>query len=139
MTHPDRIDFQTFQRARTPNSFLMAPEGLCKSSKIDAVAPVYPVLPVKLRQALLQIAIAKPRLSHRFKDDTGLYDDFVVRSALFQFPDLISIQFLDVKGQRSTLAVYSRSVYGRSDLGVNRARITAWLRELNASIGPISS
>ena len=28
----------------------------------------------------------------------------------------------------SSLAIYSRSVYGRSDLGVNKARIEDWLK-----------
>ena len=39
---------------------------------------------------------------------------------------------------KSTLAVYSRSVYGRSDLGVNRARIMAWVREVQETIKPVS-
>ncbi|MCB1632914.1 MAG: DUF1499 domain-containing protein [Pseudomonadales bacterium] len=31
---------------------------------------------------------------------------------------------------RSTLIIYSRSVYGYSDLGVNKARVNRWLAEL---------
>jgi hypothetical protein len=30
--------------------------------------------------------------------------------------------------------LWSRSVYGRSDLGVNRARLTAWLAALDAAL-----
>jgi uncharacterized protein (DUF1499 family) len=130
MTNASRIDFPTFKRARTPNTFLIAPEGLCKNAKTDVVSPVYAVSASALRQALLRVVIPKPRLSHSFKDDAALYDDFIVRSALFRF--------LDIKGGRSTYAIYSRSVYGRSDLGVNRARTMAWIKELNASIAPIS-
>ena len=63
----------------------------------------------------------------RWRTRRGFYDDFVVRSALFGFPDLVSVKFLDLKGGKATLALYSRSVYGRSDLGVNRARSLAWL------------
>ncbi len=33
---------------------------------------------------------------------------------------------------RSTLAIYSRSVYGRSDFGANEGRITDWLARLSA-------
>jgi uncharacterized protein (DUF1499 family) len=62
-----------------------------------------------------------------------------MRSLLFRFPDLISALFLDEKGGKSTIAVYSRSVYGHSDLGVNRARIMGWITELNSAIAPISA
>ena len=139
MDPTNRIDFATLKRARTPNTFLMAPEGLCKQSKIDVEAPVFASSPTKLRQEFLRLAIAKPRVTHLFKDDVGLYDDFLVRSALFGFPDLISVRFLDAQGGKSRIAVYSRSVYGRSDLGVNRARISSWIGELKALISPISS
>lgn len=133
-----RIDFATLTRPGKPNTFLLAPEGLCKHAKIDKIAPVYPVAAAKLRQELLAVAIAQPRVSHIFADEAGLYDDFVARSAVFHFPDHVSMQFLDAKGGKSTLAVYSRSVYGRSDLGVNKARILSWLADVNSVIKPQS-
>jgi uncharacterized protein (DUF1499 family) len=58
----------------------------------------------------------------------------VARSALFGFPDLIAARFFDVEDRGSTLAVYSRSVLGHSDLGVNRRRILSWIRELEADL-----
>jgi uncharacterized protein (DUF1499 family) len=134
-----RIDFATLTRPRTPNTFLLAPEGLCKQAKVDKTAPVYPVPAAKLRQELLGVVIALPRVSHTLADEAGLYDDFVVRSALFGFPDLVSVKFLDLKGGKATLAIYSRSVYGRSDLGVNRARSLAWLAAVNGVIKPQSA
>ena len=139
MSKIQRIDFPTLERARTPNTFLMAPDGLCKNAKVDVKSPVYAVPAAKLRQEFLRVAIAQPRVSHSFRDDAGLYDDFVVRSFLLRFPDLVAVRFLDAKAGNSTFAIYSRSVYGRSDLGVNRARTMAWLRELNRAIEPISS
>ena len=138
MPTPERIDFVTLTKPRTPNTFLMAPEGLCKNAKIDAVAPAYGVAAAKLRQEFLRVAIAQPRVAHTFADEMGLYDDFVARSLVFRFPDLISVKFLDVKGG-ATLALYSRSVYGRSDLGVNRARTLAWLTQVNAVVKPLGA
>ena len=139
MSQIQRTDFAALQRPNKPNTFLMAPEGLCKQAKVDEASSHYGVPATKLRQEFLRIVIAKPRLSHSFRDDAGLYDDFVVRSLLFRFPDLISAQFLDEKGGKSTLAVYSRSVYGHSDLGVNRARTMGWITELNSAIAPVSA
>lgn len=139
MSQVIRTDFATLKRPAKPNTFLIAPEGLCQAAKVDVVAPRYGVPAARLRQAFLQIVIAKPRISHSFRDDGALYDDFVVRSLLFRFPDLVSVLFQDEKGGKSTLAIYSRSVYGHSDLGVNRARTMGWIRDLNAVFEPISS
>lgn len=133
------IDFETLKRPRTPNTFLLAPAGLCKNAKIDVEAPVYGVTAAKLRQEFLAIVIAQPRTAHVLADEPGLYDDFVVRSALFRFPDLVSVRFLPGKSKTSTLALYSRSVYGRSDLGVNRRRSLAWLAELGLAVKPVKA
>ena len=34
---------------------------------------------------------------------------------------------------QSTLSIYSRSIYGLNDLGVNRARVETWLAALRAT------
>jgi uncharacterized protein (DUF1499 family) len=136
---PERTDFATLKRPGTPNTYLIAPEGLCRQAKIDAVAPVFDVPAVRLRQELLSIVIAEPRSSHTLADEQALYDDFVVRSAVFRFPDLISVKFLDAKGGKSTLVLYSRSVYGRWDLGVNRMRAQGWLKQLAAAVKPVKA
>lgn len=136
MATQQRIDFATLKRPRTPNTFLLAPEGLCREAKIDEKAPVYPVSAAKLRQEFLNVAIAQPRVSHTFGDEAGLYDELVSRSAVFHFPDLVSVKFLDLKGGRSTLALYARAVYGRSDLGINRVRSMRWIAKVNEVIKP---
>ena len=58
----------------------------------------------------------------------------MVRSAVFNFPDLVTAQTNDVGPDSSTLVLYSRSVYGYSDLGVNRQRLNAWLAALQSKI-----
>jgi uncharacterized protein (DUF1499 family) len=131
---PDRVDFATVKSPRTPNTYLTAPDGLCRNARIDAAAPIFDAPAARLRQEFLSMVVAEPRCSHSLADEQALYDDFVIRSAIFGFPDLISVQFLDLKGNRSTLALYSRSVYGRWDLGVNRTRAEGWLQRLAATI-----
>jgi hypothetical protein len=50
---------------------------------------------------------------------------YVVRSRLFGFPDYVTA------AQRgSDLAVHSRLRYGQSDMGVNKARMEAWLARM---------
>lgn len=58
----------------------------------------------------------------------------MVRSAIFNFPDLVTAQIIDAGQDRSTLVLYSRSVYGYSDLGANRRRLNTWLAALQTKI-----
>jgi uncharacterized protein (DUF1499 family) len=134
----ERIDFPTLVRASKPNTFLLAPEGLCGNAKPDVISRQYETSAAQLRQAFLRVALSKPRVSHTLKDDVALYDNLVARSALFRFPDLIALRCLDLGKGRSSLAVYARSVYGHSDLGVNRARTMAWVREVEETFKPVS-
>ena len=129
-----RIDFVELVRPRSPNTFLLAPSGFCRRASIDVPSPSYALPAANVRQAFLRVALAKPRVSHVLKDDVALYDNLVARSAMFGFPDLIAARFVDAEDGRSTLAVYSRSVVGHSDLGVNRRRILSWIRELEAGL-----
>ena len=73
----------------------------------------------------------------------ALYPDqrqvhYVARSALLNFPDLITVAVKPVQAGTSTVVLYSRSVYGRSDLGANRRRVEAWLGALQAKLPPSS-
>lgn len=52
---------------------------------------------------------------------------FIVRSRVVGFPDYVTIQFDGVQ-----IKVFSRLRYGRSDFGVNAARIDGWLDALKA-------
>ncbi len=50
---------------------------------------------------------------------------YITRSRIMGFPD-----YTTVRQEGDTLIVYARLRFGRSDLGVNRARIDGWLAEL---------
>ena len=50
---------------------------------------------------------------------------YVTRSAAFGFPD-----YTTVAQRGEDLALYARSRYGKSDMGVNKARVDRWLGAL---------
>lgn len=54
---------------------------------------------------------------------------YVTRSRVMGFPDYSTISVGDAEGRRY-LEINSRLRFGRSDLGVNRARIKGWLDAL---------
>ncbi len=58
---------------------------------------------------------------------------YVVRSAVLNFPDLVTVQAEAAAPGQSTLVIWSRSDNGRSYFGVNRDRTTAWLAALQQS------
>ena len=82
--------------------------------------------PRQLYETLRRVALAQPRTFAHAAYDERLQAHFVARSRVFNFPDLIAVQVTPESG----LILWSRSVYGRGDFGVNRKRLQAWLAAL---------
>lgn len=128
------VDFASLQRGPTPNQYLLCPADLC-ATETDGAAPVFAVTAERL-QGLWELMIAEePRVQEVGRELATMAVDYVQRSRLLRFPDLITVRFLPVDDTHATLAVYSRSIYGRGDMDVNRARIEDWLAKLKARVG----
>lgn len=125
---PPPIDMATLTRPATPNTALAAPAGFRPAP--DIVTRRYPMPPQQLYEAVRRVALAQPRTYAHVAYDERLQAHFVARSAVFNFPDLIAVQVTPDSG----LILWSRSVYGHSDLGVNRQRLLAWLAALDAAL-----
>lgn len=50
-----------------------------------------------------------------------------------RYPDTIDGEVFAVGEGKSSLAIYSRSLVGNGDFGVNRARLVRWFAALNQS------
>jgi uncharacterized protein (DUF1499 family) len=123
------VDFETFQRGTRPNTALACPVGFCRNATADFDPGVYPGSDEELRQRFTEFVLAQPRVVPVYRHaQPGLptQDRYVQRSALMQYPDTIDVRFIALSETTSTLAVYSRSQIGHSDLGVNLARIKLW-------------
>jgi uncharacterized protein (DUF1499 family) len=117
-----------------PNQFLVCPEGYCLRAEPHLISPVYDASIDDVRQAWDSVVAAAPRTKRMgvFADGFQVVD--VQRSAILRFPDVVTTQFIRTGDNGVMLAVYSRSVYGKSDFGVNEKRITAWLQELAVAL-----
>jgi uncharacterized protein (DUF1499 family) len=124
----ETVDFEDLGLTDKPNQFLMCPPGVCNR---HADSPVFDVSVDQLRERWRDVAAAQPGLELLAED--GQQFDYIQRSARLRFPDIISVRFISVSPSQSTLALYSRSVYGKSDFGVNRKRIEAWLLAIGGS------
>lgn len=125
---PPPVDMGRLVRPSTPNTALAAPAGFTPAP--DIATRRYDVPAAALYRAVRQVAAAQSRTFLQVAYDDRLQAHYVARSAMLNFPDLIAVQV----NPDGTLVLWSRSVYGRSDLGVNRRRLTRWLGALDAAL-----
>lgn len=125
------IDFHALAKSGLPNEYLVTPRGYCPGPA-DAESPVFDLPAAQLAEAV-EAALAREPRTRLLRADRGI-GQFVYqqRSLLFHFPDVVRIQLVPIGESRSTLAIHSRSIYGRNDLGVNRRRVRRWLQAIVA-------
>jgi uncharacterized protein (DUF1499 family) len=123
------VDFATLKRRTTPNDSLACSRGLCPRATPDIEPPVYPLAAERLRAIAREAILAEPDVMLVQSD--GLQDRYVVRTRLLRFPDTVDVKVVDVAENRSTLALYSRSQVGRSDLGTNGRRLGRWVARIS--------
>lgn len=129
---PPPMDALAIVRPASPNTALAGPQSLKPIP--DIFIPPYHMPPDRLFALIQSVAAAQPRTY-----EAAIYPDrsqahYVARSELFNFPDLIMVQVLPDGADSSDLILWSRSVYGESDLGVNRKRLTTWIAALQAKL-----
>jgi hypothetical protein len=128
---PTPMDMTRIERPATPNTFLLGPAGM--SPKPDLVTEGLTLPAAALYEMARTLFAKQPRtyIAAEFPDRLQVH--YVVRSALMNYPDLVTVQVNSGGADRSELVIWSRSVYGRSDFGVNRERTKAWLAALQQS------
>lgn len=119
-------------RPSTPNTALAAPAGFKPAP--DIVTPAYNIAADKLLALIQDVAASQPRVYPAANYANQLQVHYVARSPVFNFPDLVMVQVVRTGSGSSNLVIYSRSVYGQSDLGVNRKRLDTWLAALNTKL-----
>lgn len=107
-----------------PDRWHVLPEGLSPGDGASQAVRVIEGGPDRLA-ALDEIARAHPRTERLAGSvDEGMVT-YVTRSAVFGFPDYTTIGLRD--GQ---IVLFARLRFGKSDLGVNAARLDGWLAQL---------
>lgn len=126
---PEFVALSTLERPTSPNTYLVCPAEHTTAT-VDREPPAYNVSRDQLETAWLQALADEPRLTRRASDASAHRHLFVQRTPVFRFPDVIQIAFIEVGSGGATLCIYSRSVYGYSDLGKNRERVEDWLARI---------
>lgn len=136
-------DFGDLSSRPGSNSDLVAPPGVAegvsppkrRSTKVFAGVSV-----AEVRDAFFRVARTKGRVTLvRAPDGDGEEGGedqvwwLVQRTKTFFFPDLISVAFVPTPGGVGVV-MYSKSVYGQSDLGVNAKRVDEWMGEVEETL-----
>lgn len=120
------------RRPASPNTCLAGPAGFTPTP--DLQTRRFDVAPERLLAIMRDILSMQPRTDALAVDPGRLRADYVVRSRVFGFPDVVLVQVLPVNAGQSELVLYSYSLKGHYDFGVNRNRITALLTALDAEL-----
>mmetsp|Transcript_14402 Transcript_14402/g.29467 ORF Transcript_14402/g.29467 Transcript_14402/m.29467 type:complete len:247 (-) Transcript_14402:351-1091(-) len=118
------------------NTALIAPQGFtpCVPGPSE-ISPIFPSLTVKeLERRFLSMVLKEPRITRAHQVPFSHRYTFVQRSLVMQYPDVVFVEFVPLEdGKSSTIAIYSTSLVGQGDLGVNLKRIKSWLQKLQES------
>lgn len=133
------VDFRTLARPATPNTYLVAPPGLCEQAVPDEASPV---LPVSARGGYARLMDRlKTGGGWQLKEASpeGLHIAFIAVTPLLRFRDDVDVRFIPPGPEAGDgeigagVAIYSRSRVGYSDLGKNRQRVRQLLNFLQAA------
>lgn len=123
------VEFDRLELPASPNTCLAGPAEYAGPKHLTT--PPFAVPPATLWARLLAVAAAQPRTWRLGEWPEPLQAEWVERTPLMNYPDLISAEIRPA-AQGSALLLYSRSLFGWSDLGVNKARVERWLRALTS-------
>jgi uncharacterized protein (DUF1499 family) len=134
------VDFAHLPLVPKPNQAIVAPSTMV----IETAKPVAPPIPSpvfaqsaeQVRDTLLQVVAAEPHTEVLFKSDDGMKLTFLQITPLMRYPDFVSVELLQRDDGYSEIAMYSRSVYGYGDIGVNGKRVERWLAKVNETLPP---
>jgi uncharacterized protein (DUF1499 family) len=111
------------------NGFLACPPGYCAVPQAGA-SPIFDMPWERLRDYWDEMIGEQPRVARVVAEPERQRFVYIQHSALLRFPDIVIAEFVTIAPGRSSIAIYSRSRYGKYDFGVNRERVKSWLKAL---------
>lgn len=127
------VDFALLVKKPSPNQFLVCNGEYCPAQPADREAQIYEV-PVEQLERAFWTMLAKQERVEQLESPVAGQHDVVQFSRLMRYPDTVTIKFIPLGPERSTLLLYSRSHYGYGDMGVNQARVESWLAALDQEL-----
>ena len=127
------IEIAKVKKTPKPNQYLICPDGYCEEIA-DQTAQVFNTSVEKLRDVLSELEDADSNLSKVNSDADDLRQKYIWRSPFWRFPNLISVELIQLDNERSTIAIYAQAQLGQSDLGANKAFVDELLVKISSKI-----
>ncbi len=121
------VDPRAAAKPDSPNSWLIRSVGG------DAPAPEFAISPAELAEVVDAVILAQPRTQRLAGSVEDGHVTYVTRTQWMGYPDYVSVRVY-ATATGSSLAVFSRSRFGQSDLGVNRKRLEEWMAAIDAAV-----
>jgi uncharacterized protein (DUF1499 family) len=121
----EAIDIRQLRDPIPGNAFLACPPDYCQA--MAAPSPIFSLPAARLVQLWTQMMTGEPRIVIVTDEPQQHRLVIIQRTPLLRFPDIVTVEFVAIDDNRSSLAVYSRARYGSGDFGTNRRRVLAWL------------
>lgn len=116
------------------NEYIVAPRGYCKYARV-VESPKYKISAEKLYEIVDKTIRKQLFITFVKADKDTLRLEYVQRTPIFQFPDVITIQAIPDNGDKdSTIAIHSYSIYGGGDLGTNKKRVKSFLVDIQKAV-----
>jgi hypothetical protein len=125
------IDFPTLRLPSSPNAHLAAPPGA--TNERHETIPLLPVSADAAWEVLRRLGDGMERVWKMAEWPERRQAQWVARTRWMNYPDLINGAVVELPGGAG-LFLYSRSLVGYSDLGVNKARIADWRAAFDAAL-----
>lgn len=122
------VDVASVVKPASPNAWLVRDGGDAPALRLD-------LPPAAALARLRAVALAWPRTAVLAEDavedgaEDGARATFITRTALVGWPDYTTVQVAPI-ATGSVVMIFARSRFGYSDLGVNEARVRAWIAAL---------
>jgi len=129
----DYINFKTLKRPPKPNTCLVAPDDYCLAADPDFAPPTRNTSAPDLFSKLSEMIAAQKPFSRVESDANKLRLKFIATTGLLRFKDDVDIEIIPVDDDHATLAIYSRSRVGYSDLGANQKRVSKLISDLTTN------
>lgn len=119
-----------------PNWYRLVPADaqVDRDPKRDGDAPVYTQSADEVARAFDTLVQSENSVEVLAGTAGDGFVTYIQRSTLFGFPDYMSVKFINLPDGGSTIAIFARARYGRSDLDVNEKRVTRWIAGTTAAL-----
>ncbi|WP_419906180.1 DUF1499 domain-containing protein [Hoeflea sp.] len=128
---PDRgrLNLIEIRRSPTANDALACTKGLREDC--DFELPSFDESPERIMDRLAARIESSDALARRVDDGADpKHLRFVTYSPTMRFPDLVSIELVDMADSRTGMIAYARAQLGRLDFGANQQRLRLYLKDL---------